>query len=242
LYKLFWPVNLSFVYPRWTIDGGALLSFVPDVLLLAVVTVAWWQRRSWGRGLFMVLVCYVALLLPVLGFANIYFMRYSLVADHWQYAAMIVPVAGVAALVAGWARRRSSRIVVAAGALLLLGTLGALTYRQAGVYKDVETLWADVLRQNPESWLAHHSLGNWLANRGRLQEAVEHYKAVVRLKPDDFQAYNNLGVMLNRLCRPGEARVNFERALAINGNYGLARQNLNAMSTTPGDATCGRRN
>ena len=226
LYKLFWPLNLSFVYPRWTINSGELRSFVPDALLLGTMFVAWWQRRSWGRGLFMLLFCYVALLLPVLGFANIYFMRYSLVADHWQYAAMIVPAAGVGARLAAWARRGIPQIAVSVGVVVMLGSLGALTYRQAGIYKDVETLWGDVIKRNPDSWMPRHNLGNWLANRGRVEEAVVHYEAVVRLKPDDFQAYNNLGVMLQRLDRPQEAIVNFERALEINADYALARQNL----------------
>jgi hypothetical protein len=230
LYKLVWPLNLCFVYPRWGIDGGKLLSFVPDVVLLGAVLVAWWQRRGWGRGLFMVLFCYVALLLPVLGFANIYFMHYSLVADHWQYAAMIVPAAGLGALLAAAARRPIPRIAVTAGALMLLGCLGVLTYRQTRIYEDRETLWRDVFRCNPNSWMPHHDLGNWLANGGRTEEAVEQYEATVRLKPDDFQAFNNMGVMLRRLGREQEAIVMFERALAINADYAVARQNLRSRA------------
>jgi len=226
LYKLIWPLNLCFVYPRWAIDGGKLLSFVPDLVLLGAVLVAWWQRRGWGRGLFMVLFCYVALLLPVLGFANIYFMRYSLVADHWQYAAMIVPAAGLGALLAACARRGIPQIAVTAAALVLLGCLGALTYGQTRIYKDVETLWGDVLRCNPNSWMPHYNLAIWLGNRGRAEEAVEQYEAAVRLKPDDFQSYNNMGVMLRRLGREQEAIVSFQRALAIKGDYAVARQNL----------------
>src|SRR5262249_40505630 len=155
LYKLIWPLNLSFVYPRWTIDGGRLLSFVPDLLLLGVVSVAWVRRRTWSRGLFMVLFCYVALLLPVLGFTNIYFMRYWLVADHWQYAAMIVPAAGLGAWLATNAQRGVRRVMVAATAVSMLVCFGGLTYAQAGVYKDEETLWRDVLRRNPDAWMAH---------------------------------------------------------------------------------------
>src|SRR5579864_1932299 len=225
-YKLIWPLNLSFVYTRWTIDGGNPRSFVPDVALLCATVVAGWQRRRWSRGPFMVLCCYVALLLPVLGFANIYFMRYSLVADHWQYAAMIAPAAGMGALLAAAERRGIPRTAVTAVSLALLGCLGALTYRQARVYHDIETLWEDVLSRNPGSWLAHHSLGNWLANQGREREAVEHYQAAVELKPDDFQVYNNLGLMLSHLGQDEDAFANFERALAIKPDYVLARENL----------------
>ncbi len=226
LYKLIWPLNLCFVYPRWSIDGGRLLSFVPDVVLLGAVLVMWWYRQNWGRGPFMVLFCYVALLLPVLGFANIYFMRYSLVADHWQYAAMIVPAAGLGAWLAARAQRRMPRIVVTAVTLVLLAGLGTLTYAQTRIYNDTETLWQEVLRCDPDSWMPHHDLGNWLANQGRAEEAVEQYQAVVRLKPDDFQAYYNMGVMLRRLGRQQEAITMFERALAIKGDYALARRAL----------------
>ena len=76
----------------------------------------------------MLTVCYVALLLPVLGFVNIYFMEYSLVADHWQYAALIVPCAAFAGTAAAvWRCRHwscSGRRRVRPGPA---GDLGVLT-------------------------------------------------------------------------------------------------------------------
>ena len=252
-YKLIWPLNLSFVYPRWTIDAGDPRSFLPDVAVLGTMLLAWWQRPRVGRGPLTVLGSYVVLLLPVLGFANIYFMRYSLVADHWQYAAMIAPAAGAGALLAVASGRGISRLAVTAVSLSLLGGLGTLTYRQAGTYRDFQTLWASVLSRDPACWLAHHSLGNWLANQGRDAEAVEHYQATVRIKPDDFQAYNNLGLMLSHLGQQEDGFANFDRALAIKPDYTLAHANLvsahessrrgpsSAVTTpTPSGTTCGR--
>jgi tetratricopeptide (TPR) repeat protein len=139
---------------------------------------------------------------------------------------MIVPAAAVGSWLADAARGTSSRAVIAATTVTMLVFMGTLTYVRAGVYKDEETIWQDVLRRNPSSWVAHHNLANWLANHGRAQESVERYETAVRLKSDDFQAYNNLGVMLSRLGRSDEAIINFEQALAIQEDYALAFQNL----------------
>src|SRR5208337_3760621 len=101
------------------------------------------------------LAYFVVMLLPVLGFLNIYFMRYSLVADHWQYFAIIGPIALAAAII---------RKPVLAAALLL--ALGALTWKQCGMYANVETLWQTTLRLNPDCWLAHNNLGHSFFQQG----------------------------------------------------------------------------
>ena len=108
LWKLIWPIDLTMVYPRWNINDRDVLSYLPGVLLAAILALAWWRRGSWGRPVVMFLVCYVALLLPALGFVSIFFMEYSLVADHWQYAAMIVPCAALAGACATFGRRRDT--------------------------------------------------------------------------------------------------------------------------------------
>ncbi len=101
LYKALLPVNLIFVYPKWQIDATNLLSYVPGLLVLALAAIFLRYRKGWGKAWLFGLGYFVVMLLPVLGFINIYFMQYSLVADHWQYFAIIGPI-GLAAAGITW--------------------------------------------------------------------------------------------------------------------------------------------
>ena len=139
----------------------------------------------------MLIVCYVGLLLPALGFLNIYFMRYSLVADHWQYAAMIVPCAVFAAAVATFGRRRRCT-VRGTGYMLCLGllaTLAGLTWRQSRMYSNIETC---IGRRSTGIPIAGWPTGNLalaLAARGQVEpRAIVHYRKALEIKPDDASA------------------------------------------------------
>jgi hypothetical protein len=193
-WKLVWLAHLVFVYPRWNLDERDVLSYLPGLLLAGILALAWWRRRSWSRPILMLVVCYVALLLPALGFVNIYFMEYSLVADHWQYAAMIAPCAAFAGLVScrlsvvGCRLQRTTdngqrtfllrplSLAGYAACVALLATLAVLTRQQARMYTDVERLYRTTLQRNPDCWMAHLNLGVALADRGRIDDAMGHTK------------------------------------------------------------------
>ena len=215
LYKAVLPVNLAFVYPRWQIDARNVLTYIPLVLLAAAFVLCWRCRRRWGKGLFFGLAYFVVMLLPILGFLNIYFMRYSLVADHWQYFAIIGPIALVTAII---------RRPVVAAALLL--ALGALTWKQCGTYANAETLWRTTLRRNPNCWMAHSNLGDVFSQQGRMDEAVTHLQRALELKPDLTEAHNNLGIALRQEGKVDEAIAQYQQALEIKPDYAEARFNL----------------
>ena len=227
LWKLVWPVDLIFVYPRWNLAAVSAVWFAPGLLLAAILALAWRWRDTWGRPLLMLIVCYVALLLPVLGFVNIYFMEYSLVADHWQYAAMIVPCAAAAGAVAtARSRWRWCRLAGAVLCPALLAALAVLTWRQSSMYADIERLCQTTIDRNPKCWMAEICLGVASVHRGQINEGIAHYQRALEIKPDCTEACNNLGVALGGCGRIDEAIARYRQALQIKPEYAEAHNNL----------------
>jgi Flp pilus assembly protein TadD len=207
LYKALLPLKLAFAYPRWHLGNVTVLSFVPLALLLLAGWVFWRQRERWGRGWFVAAGYFVVMLLPVIGFVDIYFMKYSLVADHWQYFAMIAIAIVVAAILHTTLKRWGERLhLIAAASVLLI--LMVLTWRQALMYANIDTLWRTTLAINPNSYLAHINLGNILldavradsaqktARDPRLNEAIAHYHAALQTNPNESALHHNLGTAL----------------------------------------------
>jgi protein O-mannosyl-transferase len=213
--KALLPLNLNFVYPRWKIPGGNPLAYLPLALWAAGLLICRRCCKGWGKGALFALGYFSLMLLPVLGFVNIYFMRYSLVADHWEYFAIIGPIALAAAII---------KKPVAAAALLL--ALGALTWRQCGMYANEETLWQTTLRLNPHCPLACLNLGFGLDEKGMVDEAITYYREALQSKPDFEEAHNDLGYALLQKGRVDEAITHCREALQIRPAFAEAHYNL----------------
>jgi len=216
--KLLWPVGLTFSYPQWSINPADPLAYGWLAAGAAVCVAAGLARRRLGRGVEVAGLFFVATLSPLLGFIMNYTFRYTFVADHYQYAAAIGPLALAAAVLArGGAGRFRARVrwrVVAGAALLIV--LGTLTWRQARRYADEETLWRATLADNPRCWMAHDNLATLLDLQGKLDEAMVHYQASLEVYPAHAEARNNFGAALERQGRLDEAIAQFQIALQIN--------------------------
>lgn len=233
LWKLAWPAELIFVYPRWTVDPAAWLQWsFPAGLILLLIVAATVSRRS--RAPLAALLFFIGSLFPVLGFFNVYLFQYTYVADHFQY----LPSLGVIALVCGAAAAGISRIPQPrerVGLLLALPVvLGLLTFRQCRMYSDIETLYETTIRKNPVCWMAHNNLGIVLKNKGRREEAIEHYRRALQLRPGYPEAHNNLGVVLNEMGRYSEAISSYREALRLRPHYPDALGNLITSLTNAG--------
>ncbi len=225
--KLLWPHPLVFIYPRWQIDTHVWLNYLYPLATLAVVAALWLARGRLGRGPLAAVLCFGGTLFPALGFFNVYPMRYSYVADHFQYlasASILALVAGVATYAARRSVRRAWPVGVAA-----LATLGVLTWQQVPTYTDLESLWRDTLRKNPNSWIAHNNFGRFFLQRGELDAARRHYEQAAALAPNAYEPQANLGSVLGQQGQMDEAITCYRRAAELDPRQPLVHYNLAAL-------------
>jgi protein O-mannosyl-transferase len=226
--KALWPGNLVFVYPEWHIRAADPRWWIPLLAAVGVTVALWRSRLPWSRAMLFAWGFFCVSLLPVMGFADVYFMRYSLVADHYQHIAITGVVGLVAAGWSGCAVAQAGRWKVGLQivAAVVIGILACLTWRQCENYRDPKTLYMATLEKNPDAWIAHTNLGVILLGEGRLQEAIDHYNTALRLKPDLADADLDMGIALAESGRTQAGIAYLEKAVLLKPDSYQTRYNL----------------
>ncbi len=229
--KLAWPSDLAIIYPLWDIRAGEAFAWLFLAAAAAVPAVLWFLRRRLGRGPLAGVVFFAVTLSPALGFLDYGYMQYAFVADRFQYLAGIGLLAILAAGGYAAAARfgRPSRLAGCALLALVLGSLGALTWRHASVFRDELTLFGHIASLNPKARDAHHNLSSALATAGRYEESLEASLAAVALRPNHSGAHSNLGLARMNLGRLDEAETSYRRALDLDAKNRNAMQNLGEL-------------
>ena len=226
--KLVWPTELAFIYPRWQIDAQVWWQYLLPAGVMVVLIGLWRGSSRIGRGPLIAVLYFITTLVPALGFFNVYPMRYSLVADHFQYLASVGLISlaaaiGSAAMVRLGRSRQSLCFAVFAG---VLTTCGVLTWNQCQMYKDRETLWHTTLKRNPKAWMAHTNLGNILVSKQAYEQAIAHFRQAMNIRPNYAQARYNLGIALRLQGKLDEAIKQYQQVLQLEPEHIEARNNL----------------
>jgi tetratricopeptide (TPR) repeat protein len=229
--KLIWPANLTFTYPRWTVDPAQWWQYLfPVGVLVLAGALTFLSKRH--RGPLAAFLYFTGTLFPALGFFNVFPFLYSYVADHFQYLASLGIIVPAAYGLTFWAGRiaKGSRWTAALTICAVPMALGGLTWSQTHIYRDSETLYRATLLRNPGSWMAHNNLGSILAKSGRTTEAIAEFEAALQIRPDDAEAHNNLGNALEQIPdRLPEAIAHLQAALRGHSDAAPIHNNLGSV-------------
>ena len=166
--------TLPVFYPRWEVHSGDILGWLAGAALIVLGAVLWFVQSRAGRGPLVGALFFALSLSPVLGFVDFRFMQIAFVADRFQYLAIIGPLAvllgrrgptaWIGSLSGAAPERWSSPAAV-------LAALGALSWRQSGIYRDDLTFARHAVALNPQNYLGQVLLSHGLNAAGRADEA-----------------------------------------------------------------------
>jgi tetratricopeptide (TPR) repeat protein len=211
-WKLIWPAQFAFIYPRWHIHPGLSAQILFPISFLALLIALILLRKKIGRGPAAGVMLFAGVAFPALGFAPIFFHRYSLVSDHFAYLCNVGILVLIAWVITRLIRPRAAMYAVAG--LALVG-LAIQTFRQSQLYKDNFTMWSDALRKNPDAWVAQGNLAREMLLRGRDDEAEKLLIKQYESAPNEIEVVLGYANFLATHGKFDQAKPLFERAIQI---------------------------
>ncbi len=225
--KLFWPTDLSVLYPHpghWPV--GAIVAAM--LFLLVVTALVVWQLRErpyLAVGWFW----FLGTLVPVIGLIQV---GVQSMADRYMY----VPITGLLLMLtwgaADWlGRQPAARSATAMGAGVGLGLCVLLTMGQIRYWRNSQDLFRHAVVVTRDNYLAYNNLGYFLDHEGQVDEALTNYQKSIAINPNYDEAQNNLGYALAAKGRYAEAVGYYENALRLKPTLAEAHNNLgNALA------------
>ena len=186
--KTFWPTKLVLpyphplkLYPAWQVYAAVVL-----LLLITAIVLCARDKRYLAVGWFW----FLGSLVPMIGLVQV---GEQAMADRYAYIPFLGLFLMTVWLIADWAADwNKSRQVparwLAIPAVCCLLALACLTYRQVGYLHDTEALWRRALALTQDNYIAQGALAGVLHKQGKTEEAIEHIRAALAIRPDDWPA------------------------------------------------------
>jgi tetratricopeptide (TPR) repeat protein len=206
------PIGLKFWHSFQPISSlltvTGICSVVTVSAFLCAAVLAWMKHR-------LSFLCLALFVLPLCPALFISALPMKPLAERYLY----LPSAGFVILAALALSRLSTvkgmRIVALAAAVALTSVYSAATIRRNRVWQSAYTLFADTVKQAPDAQIPRYDLAIALANQGRVDEAMEHYRILVGANPNYAAAQSAYGSALLLKGRLDEAIEHLTTALSL---------------------------
>ena len=226
LRQMVWPEGLAVFYP-FPRNGLPAWEVALAGALVAIFSLAAWTARRNQPWLLVGWLWYLVMLLPVLGLVQVGGQAH---ADRYTYLPQIGIYVAVTWLVAGWNVNHKIAALSMAGAL---AGLMCCASKQTTYWKTRETLWTRTLACTRGNATAHNNLGYALFQKGRVDEAITHFRQTLEIDPNYKDTHYNLANALLQKGSASEAITQFRAALQLKPGHADSHINLgNALRLT----------
>jgi protein O-mannosyl-transferase len=232
LRQMIWPVGLAVFYPHPG-DQLPIWEIGLAIVLLGLVSAGAIALRHKRPYLVTGWFWYLIMLLPVIGLIQVGSQAH---ADRYTY----LPQIGLYLLLA-WAitdalTSRLQRRILAVTASVAIIALAWCAHVQASHWRNGESLWGHALAVTSGNFMAHDGLGECLANRGRLDEAIDQFQKALNIAPGYPELETNLILALTKKGRTDEAISHLQTLLKEDPNNAQAHYNLGNALQKKGDS------
>jgi len=225
LWKSIWPTDLAVFYPY----PARIPLWQPTAAFLALALNTGLIIRVWRRAPYLAVgwFWFLGTLVPVIGLVQV---GPQARADRYMY----IPMVGLAIMVAWGAADllRARPRLAAALAVAACVASAAAAYAQTGYWENSGSLFGHALDVTQDNYIAEHNLGVYLMQQpGQLEQAVQHLREAVRLRPESGQSHSDLGTALAKEGRIAEALPEFQAAAQLLPDNAIPHNNLaNALA------------
>jgi tetratricopeptide (TPR) repeat protein len=234
-WKLVWPEHLASFYPHPSLPGGTPLGALPVLLSLGAIALlalgAWRARQPAPR---LGLSWYAISVLPALGIVQV---GSQAMADRYAYLPAIGIYIAVVWGVAAALPERLRPLRAAAGLVfcVALVLLAVACRQQIDVWSSSERLFRHATQTTDANYWMHFKLADTLVDRGRIEEAIAHYRTAVEIHPGLANAHFHLANLLAAEGQIDAAIGHYRLALDTLPRFGGARDALGRLLIAKGD-------
>lgn len=199
------PIKLSALHPYPAFS--TFISICGFLAILSLLVLLYFLFRKKNYSLLAILLMILFSLILVLQFIP---FGESLYADRYLYFTMFF----ISLLYIQLFQSKAKFLKYSAYVLLVL--LPILSFARASVWKNGETLYSDVIKNYPNSFVALNSLGTELMMKNKDEEALIYLDKAILAGPRNYKGYYNKGLLLLKMNRPEEAIRSFNAVLELN--------------------------